>query len=72
MWREPVGQGGGADWGSRAATFLALLTLLSSPCTEVPSAPFLKYGTQKCASGASVVWEDDPTPMPSLSGLAAA
>ncbi len=35
------------------------------------SAPFLKGGTQKCASGASAVWEDDPKPMLWLSGLVA-
>jgi hypothetical protein len=40
VWREPVGKGGGADWVSRAATSLALLTLFSSLCTEVPRIGF--------------------------------
>ncbi len=32
------------------------------------SAPFLKGGTQKCASGASTVSTDDPTPRVLLDG----
>jgi hypothetical protein len=35
------------------------------------SAPFLKYGKQRCASGTAVVWEDDPKPTGWLFGLAA-
>jgi hypothetical protein len=30
------------------------------------SAPFLKYGTQECASDASAVLADDPTPLDAL------
>jgi hypothetical protein len=32
------------------------------------SAPFLKYGTQKCTSDASAVSVDDPTPRVLLDG----
>src|SRR5215217_2578469 len=30
--------------------------------TIIVSAPFLKYGKQKCASGTATVWAFDPTP----------
>jgi hypothetical protein len=33
-----------------------------------PTAPFLKYCTQKCASDASAVLADDPTPRVWLDG----
>jgi hypothetical protein len=40
----------------------------TSRSLEKPSAPFLKYGTQKCASDASAVLADDPTPRVWLDG----
>src|SRR5215212_3756304 len=38
----------------------------TQPSLRMHYASFLKYGTQKCASGALAIWECGPTPMVSL------
>jgi hypothetical protein len=57
---------------------VALHNTVSSPFSSsflsfsfTPIAPFLKYGTQKCASDASAVSASDPTPRVLLDGCVA-